>query len=140
MAVMVIAARSDRAGFEGAESAGEAALQALRRGDFEAADRWVHTLREREPSSMVPDLLAGQLEFARQRYPSAEQWFRRALARSPEDSLVQVFLAESLLPQRRLSEATRILNRVSRNAPEGAAGALAVRLLEALRLGVFRPV
>jgi predicted Zn-dependent protease len=105
--------------------------------EFERSRVLLEGLLELRPESPYPLILMGNLEFARGDFRAAERNYRQGLGKDPSNELAKTFLAQSLLPQRRLREAEPLLSEVAESGTEPTAVAFAQSLAEAVRQGVL---
>ncbi len=106
-------------------------------GRFGDAETVLAGLRERRSSNPTVDLLDGWIQFGKGDYIAAEKCYRRGLDKATGDAILQAYLAETLIAQRRHREAESLLLQVSQNSSDKAAQAFAVSLTDALRLGAL---
>ncbi|MCK6509089.1 tetratricopeptide repeat protein [Myxococcota bacterium] len=89
------------------------------------------------PRSDVPRIGLGNLFVAQGRFDLAEAQYREAIKANENSASAYAFLAESLLFQKKLSQATPALEKAIALEPAGPAGQLARSLQQGQQDGVF---
>ncbi len=107
-------------------------------GLFEESQTLLGGVAELRPDDPIPRLFQGMLWFARSEYRKAEDVYRQLLNTHPDFHLAKVYLAESLMAQRRWSEAERLLSEVLSGIDDGPEVTFARELLNGLRKGLFQ--
>ena len=110
----------------------------LRMGSMPEACALLEAAQTLRPSDPTPALFLGMLHFAQGQYAGAERLYRQVLQQHEEHDLARAYLAESLIVQKRWSEAESMLNTVTNNTRDPQAVAFAGGLLNGLRAGIFQ--
>ncbi len=90
------------------------------------------------PTSEIPLVALGGVDFCIGRFDRAIKWYKKALKIDPTSIFAKVYLGESLFFSGKKDEAVKILQEVGKADPKGGAGDFARALLDAINQG-FTP-
>jgi len=111
---------------------------ALKRGSLSDAHALLKGAQALRPQDPTPNMFRGMAHFAAGDYVEAEKSYRGILEAHAQDDLTRTFLAESLIAQKRWSEAQTILAAVIKSDRHKAAAGFALELLNGLARGYLQ--
>jgi Flp pilus assembly protein TadD len=111
---------------------------ALKRGSLSDAHVLLKGAQALRPKDPTPGMFRGMAHFAAGDYGEAEKTYRTILETHAEDDLTRTFLAESLIAQKRWSDAQTLLAAVIKNDRHKAAAGFALELLNGLAKGFLQ--
>ena len=111
---------------------------ALKRGSLSDAHALLRGAQALRPSDPTPAMFRGMAQFAAGEYLEAERSYRQVLETHQDDDLTRTFLAESLIAQRRWTDAQALLAAVIKDARHKAAVGFARELLDGLARGFLQ--
>jgi Flp pilus assembly protein TadD len=116
----------------------EMGYYALKRGSLSDAHVLLKGAQALRPGDPTPAMFRGMAHFAAGEYSEAERSYRQILERHADDDLTRTFLAESLIAQKRWSDAQALLAAVIRDDRHKPAVSFARELLNGLARGILQ--
>jgi len=110
----------------------------MQKGSMQQAQVLFEAAQALRPADPTPALFLGMLQFAQEQFPTAEKVYRQILQQHDGYDLARVYLAESLIAQKRWAEAEPLLTTVTQKKRDEKAVQFADSLLSALRTGIFQ--
>lgn len=111
---------------------------ALKRGSLSDAHALLKGAQALRPGDPTPAMFRGMAHFAAGEYAEAERSYRGILDTHKDDDLTRTFLAESLVAQKRWSDAQSLLAAVIKDDRHKAAVGFARELLNGLARGFLQ--
>jgi Flp pilus assembly protein TadD len=111
---------------------------ALKRGSLSDAHVLLKGAQALRPKDPTPEMFRGMAHFAAGAYTDAEKCYRGILEAHADDDLTRTFLAESLIAQKRWSDAQTLLAAVIKSDRNPAAAGFALELLNGLARGFLQ--